>query len=296
MEVPLLVAVMGPTASGKTALAEQIASEIDAQLVNADAFQVYRYLDVGTSKPQDKSKYELIDVRNPDEQFGVGEWVSLAMDLLGAAWSKSRSVVVVGGTGLYIRALFEEYGEMRPQPDRALRARLMDRERREGLTALFAELQSIAPATASQVDPRNPARVRRALERALSPAPPIRVSVPPFRRIKLAVDPCKEVLDVQIEQRAVTMIQNGWVQEVRRLGDMGIAEDAPAFRAIGYLDVLRHLQGVISLEGAIARIVAATRRYAKRQRTWLRGEPRLHRLTGEVGTEALFAEAMERIA
>jgi tRNA dimethylallyltransferase len=296
MDEPLLVAVMGPTASGKTALAERIAERLEAQLVNADAFQIYRYLDIGTSKPRDRAKYALIDIRNPNEPFGLGEWVSLAMVVLNEAWDRSRNVVVVGGTGLYIRALFEQYSEMGPQPDPALRSALLDREKLEGLPSLFAELQAVDPAAAEQIDPRNPARVRRALERALSPAAPMRVTLPPFRTIKLAVDPPKQVLDVQIERRTATMIQNGWIQEVRCLREMGFAEDAPALRAIGYLDVLRHTQGVISLQGAIARIVAATRRYAKRQRTWLRGEPRLHRLSGEAETEALFAEAMERIA
>ena len=105
---------MGPTASGKTHLAESLADRLDALLINADAFQVYRDMDIGTAKPDAKERYRLIDFKNPDEGFGVGEWVRLALNCLSEAWSEKRSVVVVGGTGFYIRALFESYGEMKP--------------------------------------------------------------------------------------------------------------------------------------------------------------------------------------
>lgn len=296
MDVPLLIAVMGPTASGKTAVAEQLADRLDAQLVNADAFQIYRHMDVGTSKPEAKDRYELLDIRDPDEAFGVGEWVSLALDILNAAWIRRRNVIVVGGTGLYIRALFEEFAEMRAAPDPKLREAIQVRLQERGLASLYAELQVLDPTAAATVDPHNPARVRRAMERAAAAAEPIPVVLPPFRRLKVAVDPPSRVLDAQIERRLGKMIQNGWVQEVGRLREAGFSKDAPAFRAIGYLEVWSHLEGVISLEVALARVLVATRRYAKRQRTWLRGEPDLYRPECGADLEALCAEAMERIA
>ena len=296
MDAPSLIAVMGPTASGKTALAERLADRLDAQLINADAFQIYRYLDVGTSKPGTRDRYELLDIRDPDEQFGVGEWVSLVLAILDAAWSKRRNAVVVGGTGLYVRALFEEFSEMRAAPDPNLREELQKRMLEQGPASLYAELLAADPVAAAKLDPRNPARLRRALERLAGPTEPIGVALPPFRKLKLAVDPPKDVLDAQIERRLDKMIQNGWVQEVCRLREAGFAKESPAFRAIGYLDIWSHIEGVISLEGALARIASATRRYAKRQRTWLRGEPRLYRPACEEGIDALFADAMERIA
>ena len=185
---------------------------------------------------------------------------------------------------------------MRGAPDPELRERIRSRLEAHGLESLFAELQALDPSAAAKVDPRNPARVSRALERASVPAEPMSVVLPPFRKCKLAVDPPKQVLDDQMERRLAKMVQNGWVQEVRRLREMGYSKDVPGFRAIGYLDILGYLEGVISLEGAIERIATATRRYAKRQRTWLRGEPHLYRPACEAGLDALFAEAMERIA
>jgi tRNA dimethylallyltransferase len=290
------VAIMGPTASGKTALAEALADRIDARLVNADAFQIYRGFDVGTSKPSDKARYDLIDIRNPDEMFGVGEWVTLAIDIAERMWQAGHSVVVVGGTGLYIRALFEQYHDMRPPPSAALRAEVREQLERDGLESLNDRLRSIDPAAASSVDPRNPARVARAMERALSKDEPLKVVLPPFGKFKLALDPTSEVLDARIERRLTEMMQNGWVQEVKRLREAGCREDSPAMRAIGYLDIWKHVEGRLSLDSAIARIVTATRQYAKRQRTWLRKEPDLVQLSNASGTDAVVAEAMDRIA
>src|SRR5436305_809189 len=115
--MPLLLAIMGPTGSGKTGLAEAIARELGAGLVSADAFQIYRHLDIGTAKPRNKDIYDLLDIRDPNETFGVGEWVKLAQPIAEEHFQKDRHLVVVGGTGLYIRALFEEYAEMSGEPD-----------------------------------------------------------------------------------------------------------------------------------------------------------------------------------
>src|SRR5271165_7127776 len=130
---PRLIAVMGPTASGKTDVAEAIADALDAQLINADAFQVYRGMDIGTAKPRAKGRYRLLDLKAPNEGFGVGEFVQLAQTELNTLFQERRSAVVVGGTGLYIRALFEQYSELAASPEPALRAALMEREYRDGL-------------------------------------------------------------------------------------------------------------------------------------------------------------------
>jgi tRNA dimethylallyltransferase len=272
---PFLIAVMGTTASGKTALAEGLAERIGGQLVNSDAFQIYRGMDIGTAKTSEPERYRLIDLLEPSEAFGVGEWVRLAHQVLEEMWAQRRHVVLVGGTGLYIRALFEGYDEMRPSPDPQLRTALMDRESREGLAPLVEELRRIAPESAARTDLRNPVRVRRALERALSPADPIVYRIPSFRKRKFALELPHETIRSRIARRTDEMVQNGWAQEVRRLRDRGYGPCDPGFRAHGYRAMYRHIQGEIALEEVVASTVSETVRYAKRQRTWLRSEPDL---------------------
>jgi len=268
---PFLVGVMGPTASGKTDLAEELAVILDAQLVNADAFQIYRGMNIGTAKPERKSEYRLLDIRNPSEGFGVGEYVSLAEVVLRECWEARRNVVVVGGTGLYIRALFEEYGEMAAAPDPDLRNRLNEKT----LDELVAELQQADRASAERVDLRNRVRVQRALERIYTPEPSVPVRLPPFQKRKYAVvrDPAETV--ERITRRVEAMVKNGWVQEVRQLANAGYAPTDPGLRALGYRAVWQHLNGEVELNEAVATTIAETRRYAKRQRTWLRSEPNL---------------------
>jgi tRNA dimethylallyltransferase len=292
MTDPLLVAVMGPTASGKTDLAERIADALDAQLINADAFQVYRGLDVGTAKSAARDRYLLMDVREPAEGFGVGEFVLLAAEALQRLYRERRHAVLVGGTGLYVRALFEEYAQMAPPPDPALRERLMEREVAEGLESLARELREKDPDVASKTDLRNPARVRRALERIGAGDDRMQVSIPPFQKLKFGLTPTMETLVPRIAERARDMVQNGWVQETRRLLDEGHSPDEPGFRAHGYRAMARVVRGEMELEEALEKTIAEIRRYAKRQLTWLRSEPYLIRLDPDVDP---FAQAMDHI-
>ncbi|MCH7944766.1 MAG: tRNA (adenosine(37)-N6)-dimethylallyltransferase MiaA, partial [Armatimonadetes bacterium] len=270
---PFLIAVMGPTGSGKSAVAEEIADRTGAQLVSADAFMVYRGLDVGTNKPADTSRYELIDVVGPEEPFGVGKWVSLASDVLAKTWEEGRSAVVVGGTGLYVRALFEQYDDLKPAPEPNLRAELGRREREEGLEALVQELIERDPGAEQSIDLRNPARVRRALERLADDRPAIKVALPPYVKAKFALNPPKQALEARLEERAAQMFDSGWPEEVAGLLNGGVQRCAPAFRAIGYDCIVDLLDGKLSRDEAVQRVVAKTRQYAKRQRTWLRSEP-----------------------
>jgi tRNA dimethylallyltransferase len=287
---------MGPTASGKTPLAEALAEEFEAQLINADAFQVYRGLDIGTAKPEAKNRYELLDIKDPIEGFGVGEFVELAGKLLQRLWRESRSAIVVGGTGLYIRALMEEYGEMAPPPDPELRRELVELQETGGVDALARRLRAADPAAAEKVDLRNPARVRRALERALDPRPPIRLEIPPFQKVKLGLMPNAEILGARIDSRVERMVQNGWTAEVRRLMEFGVPFEAPGLQAIGYRALYRHLGGHLLLEDALEAIRAETKQYAKRQRTWLRREPGLKILDGGAMAKDAKDKALRTIA
>lgn len=293
---PKLVAVIGPTASGKTGIAERLADLLGAQLINADAFQVYRGMDIGTAKPQAKDRYLLLDLKDPREAFGAGEWVRLACGSLRRLWSESRSAVIVGGTGFYTRALLERYTDLQGPPPEELRAELMAREAREGLPALAGELARIDPDAAARVDPRNPVRVRRALERALHRSGNVPVDLPPFDELKIGVDWDVRTLDARIETRAHALIASGWVAEVRGLLADGVPRNAPGMRAIGYSPLASYLGGDISLDGAIAQIVLATRQYAKRQRTWMRSEPRLFRLPRQSGETLTDRELLALLA
>ena len=282
---------MGPTASGKTAFAEALADRLDAALLNADAFQAYRGMDVGTAKPADRARYRLLDLKDPDKPYGAGEFCVRAARELETLHAQGRSAVVVGGTGQYVRALFEEYRDLMPDPDSALRARLAARLAEEGLPALATELRARDPERASRIDLQNPVRVTRALERLADGREPLRFRVPYARRLKIGLESAKTDLEPRIVLRTRGMMHNGWVEEVRRLRGSGYGPDDPGFRAIGYRTVVRLLDGDLATESAEREIVQETIAYAKRQRTWLRSEPGLRRVAAE-GSEA-FERAWE---
>lgn len=271
---PRLIAIMGPTASGKSDLAEAIADRLGALLLNADAFQVYRGMDIGTAKTRHKDRYRLLDLKEPTEDFGLGEWLRLAVTELEAAWERDQSVVVVGGTGLYMRALFEGYSDLAAAPSMETRAYWREQLDRRGLQELVRELQIHAPATAAETDTRNPVRVTRALERLNSPRlPPIQV--PPYAKVKLGLNVELDILQSRIETRVHRMMEAGWLQEVRTLMDIGISKEAPGMRAIGYRTWYDQLSGKQDYEEALRSVLTQTNQYAKRQRTWLRREPSL---------------------
>jgi tRNA dimethylallyltransferase len=286
---------MGPTASGKTDLAEELADRLEAKLVNADAFQIYRGMDIGTSKPEARDRYSLLDIKSPDEGFGVGEWVNLAHAELTESFERRENVIVVGGTGLYIRALFEEYAGMSEAPDPEFRSSLQLREELEGLAALFAELERRAPEVASRIDPLNPARVRRALERLEFQTSIPAFELPPFCIRKFAIHQDRHELNSKIEYRIMRMVQNGWLEEVEGLRTAGFGPGNPGFRALGYSALWQHLAGTTAMVEALETIARDTRRYAKRQRSWLRSEPNTESIEGP-GANELVASVLRKLA
>lgn len=268
-----LLALYGPTGSGKSAVAEAIAAETGALLISADAFQVYRGFDIGTNKPLPPHAWRLVDICDPHEGFGAGEFVNQALPLLQAAFDRGQSVVVAGGTGLYLRSLMEEYADMAGAPDPELRARLSQRLQFEGLAPLVSELLARDPET--RVDLRNPIRVTRALERLESPQP-VRFSLPPFAKVKVGLRIEQADLAPLLEKRLAEMIEAGWEDEARALLAQGVQSSAPAMKAIGYQALQSVVTGLLPRAEALARILVETRQYAKRQRAWMRSEPQLH--------------------
>lgn len=292
--IPRLIAVMGETSSGKTALAEELAIHLEAQLINADTFQSYRGMDIGTAKPERKEDYKLLDIKDPDEQFGTGEWVQLATEELQHIYEQSRSAVVVGGSGLNIRALFQSYDQMAGFPDPELRQELNERLQTDGLEKLVQQLMDLDPEAKDKVDLKNPVRVTRAIERAMGSKETIKFELPPYQRAKFAIRHPVEVIKRRIFDRTWQMIRNGWLEEVEVLRQRGYGPNAPGFRAHGYRELWRVLEGQLGTEEAVESIISQVRRYAKRQRTWLKTEPHL-KVLESTGETALMDQALAHL-
>jgi tRNA dimethylallyltransferase len=286
MAHPKLIAIMGPTASGKSDVAEGIATELDTELISADAFQIYRGFDIGTNKPIAPEQYHLINIRDPHEGFGVGEFAIEASRILSEAHGRGKNVVIVGGTGFYIRALLEKFDNLLPEPSPDLRYKIGSLD----LTDALRELDALAPE--AKVDRQNPVRVRRALERALTPGEPVRITYPPFEIKKFAISVETPTIDAKIRVRTLELLESGWISEVENLLNQGVTTDTPAFRAIGYSEVVQFLHGELTFDIMLKKIVLETRRYAKRQRAWLRSEPSLNWLLSDVtpGSVSVMAE------
>ena len=283
MGKPQIVVITGPTATGKTALALTLAQRYNAEIISADSRQVYRHLNIGTAKPtaaeQAQVPHHVIDVVNPDEHFDVARFRALAHEALAALTRRGKRVFVVGGTGLYIRALTRGLF-IGPQADPALRKRLAAREQEHGPGFLHNWLRQVDADTARRLHPHDRARLIRALEVWLLSGKPMSVwqrehgfRERPFSTLLVSLVLEREVLARRIQQRCQQMIRAGLVDEVRRVWDMGFGAQLPVFRTIGYAQIVDLLHGRSSPEEAVAHMTTATRRLAKRQLTWLRAEP-----------------------
>lgn len=281
--MPPVLAIVGPTATGKSRLAMALARELDGEIVNADALQVYRGFDVGTAKPgpeeQAQVPHHLLDILEPWEPYSAGEFARRARGAIAEIRERGRVPIVVGGSGLYLRALFEGISPV-PPGDPEVRQRLRERLGEEGLEALRSELLEVDPETAERLKPGDTQRILRALEVVKVSGKPLSawISEQPFGIQRIAATRVgltlpRSILYDQIAGRVARMMEEGWLEEVAGLVRQGLSPDLPAFQAIGYRQLVRHLEGKGSLEEAIAETVQATRRFAKRQETWFRKEP-----------------------
>lgn len=289
--------IVGPTATGKTDLALGVAAEIPAEIVNADALQLVRRLDVGTGKPspQERSRvpHHLFDVIGPGESFSAGEYARRARLTVEGIAHRDRLPLVVGGSGFYLQALTEGLAEL-PEPDPQIR-RTLRREWDEGREEeLWAELETVDPDAADRLEPRDRQRVTRALEihrqtgrsmsRWLAENPPVPAS---FESRWLGLDLPPEAHHRRIATRVRHMVDRGWAEEVSDLLDAGHSPEAPGFQALGYREMAQVVRGEIDVEEAIESTVRATRRYAKRQRTWFRRWSRIEWLRADRPDEAI---------
>jgi tRNA dimethylallyltransferase len=277
-----LVAVVGPTATGKTDLALRLALAFEGEIIGADSRQVYRGMDVGTAKPTPEQRawvpHWLVDVADPDEGFGLACYLDLAQAALGDIWSRERCAFLVGGTGQYVWALLEGWQVPRVSPDWALRRELEERAHREGPQALYAEVAALDPEAARRLDARNVRRLVRALEvmrRTGRPLSACRTRRPPdFGWLALGLDLPSEELYRRIDARVDVMMEAGFVDEVKGLLARGYRPDLPAMSGIGYRQVCQYLAGELSLGEAVARIKTETHRLTRHQRNWFRRHDR----------------------
>ncbi|MGE5663563.1 MAG: tRNA (adenosine(37)-N6)-dimethylallyltransferase MiaA [Deltaproteobacteria bacterium] len=276
-----LLVLSGPTASGKTALALAMARRFPLEIVNADSVQVYRGMDIGSGKPTAGERgavpHHLIDVADPDEDYSAGRFVAESEAAIRAILARGRIPLVAGGTGMYIRALRKGLDPLPADP--AVRARLNRRWEEEGGSALHAELGRIDPDAAERIHPADRVRVVRALEISAiagRPASALRVSWAGAGRytvLFLALDPGREATYGRIDRRVDAMFRHGFVEEVRGLLGRGYGPELKPMGALGYRHVAAHLIRGVSLAETVDAMKRDTRRYAKRQMTWLLREP-----------------------
>jgi tRNA dimethylallyltransferase len=280
---PPAVFLMGPTASGKTALAVALAERFPLAVISVDSALVYRGLDVGSAKPDAATlarvPHALIDIRDPAESYSAAEFRADALAEMERVTASGRIPLLVGGTGLYFRALAQGLSPL-PAANAGLRARLVEEADRDGWEALHRRLAQLDPEAARRIRTGDRQRIQRALEvielsgRQLSEQQQGRAARPPFRILKLVVDAGpRDGLHRRIEQRLTMMLEQGFVDEVRALMARGdLHPGLPAIRAVGYRQAWQHLSGDYDAEECFRRALYATRQLAKRQLTWLRAE------------------------
>ncbi|HEX6674103.1 MAG TPA: tRNA (adenosine(37)-N6)-dimethylallyltransferase MiaA [Actinomycetes bacterium] len=287
-----VLALVGPTASGKTELACELAPELGAEIVSADAMLVYRGMDIGTAKPtpaeRARVRHHLVDVVDPAEEFSVARFQPMARAAIADVLGRGRVPLLVGGSGLYFHAVVDDFTF--PPTDPALRRRLEDDARDRGLPALYQRLAADDPAAASRIQPGNLRRIVRALEVIELTGRPFssfrRAMDAPVSRYRLTVlglDPGQELLRARVAERVAAMAEAGLVDEVRRLAAGPLSRTAR--QALGYKELLDALERGGAVSDALAEVVARTRDYARRQLAWFRRDPRIRWSTLPPGPE-----------
>ena len=300
-----IICVVGPTASGKTALAVELAKATNGEVVSCDSMQIYRRLDIGTAKPTVEEMqgipHHMIDICEPDEDFSVGRYVEMATPIIDDIIARGKTAIIAGGTGLYVDNLIKG-GEFAPTPATGCRERLEQRLQDEGLEALITELERIDP-VALQKSQRNPRRIIRALEVYQETGETITAhnertaAVPPrFDPLWIGTDyENRQDLYDRIDLRVELMVKDGLLEEIRQVLSAGIPENATAMQAIGYKEFIDAMAGRSTMEAAIAQVQQSSRRYAKRQQTWFRRNEKIHWLLRRSGQSAaeIFSAARQ---
>ncbi|HUU08690.1 MAG TPA: tRNA (adenosine(37)-N6)-dimethylallyltransferase MiaA [Dehalococcoidales bacterium] len=271
-----LVAIVGPTAVGKSQLALHLAQTFPGEIVSADSRQVYRYMDIGTAKPSPEElslvRHHLIDIVNPDEDFSLAQYQHLATQAIADIGQRHRLPILVGGSGLYVWAVLEGWQIPAVPPDLEFRRRLEDKAAKIGAERLYQELVKSDSIAAQQIDPRNVRRVIRALEVLKHTDTPLsrqkQALSCPTLIIGLTTD--RAELYRRVDSRVDEMVQRGLVEEVKKLMGMGYDLSLPAMSGIGYRQIGQYLKGEMTLEGAIEQIKSESHRLVRHQYNWFR--------------------------
>lgn len=272
-----ILTIVGPTATGKTELALNIARQTSGEILSADSRQIYRYLDIGTAKPdrmqRDCVPFHLIDVVDPDENYSCGQFARDAEQVIARILQKDKLPIVCGGTGLYIRALFEPLHDL-PPSDKRIKARLLQLLRERGTQHLYERLCDVDPSWAGNIAPNDTQRIIRGLEVYELTATPLSALVKKKRKDPVYLPyytglnlPREELYD-RINKRYDRMIANGLVNEVQWLLEKGYDPRGNALRTLGYKEIIEHVEGKITLHEAVEKAKQHTRNFAKRQMTW----------------------------
>jgi tRNA dimethylallyltransferase len=292
-----IICVVGPTASGKTALAIELAKELNGEVISCDSMQIYRGMDIGTAKPTQEEMqgipHHMIDICDPTEDFSVSRYTDMATPILEDVLARGKTAIIAGGTGLYVDSLIRG-NEFSPIPATGHRERLEKRIEAEGVDPLLEELRKVDPESAAN-SMRNPRRIIRALEVFYETGETITAHNLKTQAIPPRYDPIWIGLDftnradlyARIDRRVEIMLETGLMEEIKTILASGIPEKATALQAIGYKEFVDALAGRSTLQSAVAQVQQSSRRYAKRQLTWFRRNERMNWIIREPETPAL---------
>ena len=298
-----IICVVGPTASGKTALAIELAKAFNGEIISCDSMQIYRRMDIGTAKPTAEERqgipHHMIDVADPEESFSVSRYCQMATPIVEDILRRGKTCIIAGGTGLYVDALIRG-NDFAPIPSTGCRQRLERRAEAEGLQVLTQELSAVDPESVQRAQ-GNPRRIIRALEVYLETGQTLTAhnlatqAIPPrFSPLWIGLDDeDRQDLYRRIDLRVDLMLEQGLLEEIRSLLDSGIPESATAMQAIGYKEFIDALRGRIPMEQAVSDLKQASRRYAKRQKTWFRRNRDIHWILRRPGqtSQEIFSQA-----
>ena len=300
-----LVVILGPTASGKSALGIEVAQKFNGEILVCDSTQIYRHFDIGTGKvppaEQQGIPHHLVDLIEPEEIFTAGEYRRRALEVLADLRKRGKLPIITAGTGLYLRALLEGLADA-PERSEKIRERLRAIVEIRGAAQLHRILARLDPESANRIAPPDTQKIIRAIEIRLIAGKSVgeihrsgRVPLEGYRPIKIGLNPPRAALYTRIHARIAGMIQAGWIEEVAQLISSGVPADAKPFQFLGYSQWRAHLGGTLLKKDAIEEIQQATRRFAKRQLTWFRREPDVHWLAGFGDAPEISVAALEKI-
>jgi len=297
---PSVVILLGPTGTGKSKWVLEGAEEIGGEIIHADSMQVYRYMDIGTAKPtpddQKRVRHHLIDIVTPDQPFDAALYRMLGRRTIDQLYQDKKPIWIVGGTGLYIKTLTQGLFSS-PKIDPQVRERLKQEAKEKGSSALYERLKKTDSQTAFHLHPHDLFRIIRALEVYDSTGLPIsfyrgqhRFGERPYLTLKIGLEVDRDSLYRRIEKRADQMIENGFLQEVERLMEMGYAPGLKPMQSLGYKQMVQFLLKRVRWEEAVRQMKRDTRHYAKRQWTWFRADPDVHWWDASKDRQKIFHE------